>query len=66
MIIDRGYLYEGLVYYGGRPTILGPGNIWPRPLSRRTEPKDLKGEGPVKFKLEQGVVEIIFDFFPIR
>ena len=67
MIMDGGYLYRGLVYYGKRPSVFENGELfWPQPLKRRTEPSDLPGEGPVTFLLHHNHVEIIFEFFSIR
>lgn len=67
MIMDEGYLYRGLVYYGKKPSLSENGEpIWPRPLKRKTEPSNLPGEGPVKFLLHIHHVEIILEFSSIR
>jgi len=66
--ILSGYLYRGLVYYGGKPSLLENGEaFWPIPLKRKTEPHWLiNWEGEVKFKLHSLHIEIITEFISIR
>ena len=65
--ILSGYLYKGLVYYGGKPMIENGKAFWPLPMRRKTEPHWLiNWEGKVKFKVYHSHVEIITEFLSIR